>query len=59
MPLNECCCRYCTKRKVGCHGYCVDYKKWARVQKQISNNEREMRKRTYHYVDWNGSKRFW
>ena len=56
--INECPCQGCTKRKVGCHGYCVDYKKWSLVQKQISKREKEMRARTYSYIDWNCTRKY-
>lgn len=26
--MNKCPCKGCTKRKLGCHGFCDQYKEW-------------------------------
>lgn len=43
MAVNS--CKDCTKRKVGCHGTCKDYKEWLkehhRIKEQAKKNERK------------------
>ena len=33
-------CRYCTKRTVGCHGKCDDYKNWDKKEQEYRNEKR-------------------
>ena len=34
--MTECPCRYCTERKVGCHGKCNKYKSWKKESDAIN-----------------------
>ena len=40
---NVCKCRDCTKRYVGCHSTCIDYKEW-KTNKDQKNKETRLSK---------------
>ena len=43
------CCKDCTKRKVGCHGTCKDYKDWLKEHYRIKEQARRNEKKFYDY----------
>ena len=38
------CCKYCTKRYVGCHSKCSDYISESKERAELINRERETKK---------------
>ena len=47
MATNS--CQGCTKRKVGCHGTCKEYKEWLEEHHKIKEKAKKNEKRYFDY----------
>lgn len=53
MNNSSCMCKNCSKRKIGCHSNCKDYKKFRdEIQKEKDNKTEFLRKHGSIYIHY-------
>ncbi len=50
---NECNCKNCDHRTVGCHGRCEEYQKFYRERREINASKLEFKNLIYKYCRYN------